>query len=84
MSTQGEQKLLLLARAVAGGPRLALLDEACQGLDYGRRRAALDFLAAAGRESGGACALVHVSHHPDELAALGLGQVLQVRAFKTR
>jgi ABC-type molybdenum transport system ATPase subunit/photorepair protein PhrA len=68
--SQGEQKLLLLARAVVGGPRLLILDEACQALDYGRRQAALALLAAIPLERS-SCALVHVSHHPDELAAAG-------------
>jgi ABC-type nitrate/sulfonate/bicarbonate transport system ATPase subunit len=75
--SQGEQKLVLLARAIGGGPRLLLLDEACQALDYGRRRAALALLAAIPLRASGA-ALVHVSHHPDELAAAGARHLLEL------
>ncbi len=61
----GEQRLLLLARAVVKRPELLVLDEPCQGLDpanRGRVLAMIDrIVATTGAE------LIYVSHHRDEL-----------------
>ena len=60
----GEQRLLLLARALIKAPRLLVLDEPTQGLDEHHRAALLDFLASvAGRDL---CTILYVSHRPDE------------------
>lgn len=56
--SQGEQKLALLARALALRPRLLILDEWGQGLDAAKRARVLSLLDALGREpelGGGAC-----------------------------
>jgi molybdate transport system ATP-binding protein len=61
----GQQRLLLLARAMVKRPELLVLDEPCQGLDPDNRArilAMLDRIAA-----GAGADLIYVSHHRDEL-----------------
>jgi molybdate transport system ATP-binding protein len=60
----GELRRLLLARALAPGPEVLLLDEPLAGLDPEARAGVLRLLAALGPEGP---ALVAVSHHADEL-----------------
>ncbi|MGD9946886.1 MAG: ATP-binding cassette domain-containing protein [Desulfobulbus sp.] len=60
----GEQRLLLLARALIKTPQLLILDEATQGLDEGNRKALLDFLAQIAAEQ--LATIVYVSHRQDE------------------
>lgn len=60
----GEQRLLLLARALIKSPQLLLLDEPTQGLDEPNRKALLDFLA--GIADRRLTTIVYVSHRPDE------------------
>ncbi len=62
--TYGEQRLLLIGRALVKGPRLLILDEPTLGLDHANRMAILDFLAQAAGE--GLCTLIYVSHRQDE------------------
>jgi molybdate transport system ATP-binding protein len=65
--SQGEQRMVLLARAMVKPPRLLVLDEPCQGLDPGNRRRVLDAvdrIAAAGSTT-----ILFVSHHADEIPA---------------
>jgi molybdate transport system ATP-binding protein len=62
----GQQRLLLLARAMVKRPELLVLDEPCQGLDpanRGRVLGLIDRIVAA----AGAADLIYVSHHRDEL-----------------
>ena len=62
----GQQRLVLVARALAKSPALVILDEPCQGLDAahrGRILAALDGLAEGELEAG----LIYVSHDPRAL-----------------
>ena len=62
--SDGQQRLVLLARAVVKNPALLILDEPCQGLDRAARervRLALNRCAARGTT------LVVVSHYLDEL-----------------
>jgi molybdate transport system ATP-binding protein len=65
--SQGQQRLVLICRALLDAPPLLVMDEMCQGLDAGGRRRVLALLNYCVK--GGAC-LVAVSHHGDELAAL--------------
>lgn len=60
----GEQRLILLARALIKVPRLLVLDEPTQGLDEANRRALLDFLGKIAEEE--LATIVYVSHRPDE------------------
>jgi molybdate transport system ATP-binding protein len=62
----GELRLLLLARALAPGPEVLLLDEPFAGLDPGARAALGAAVAAAARSGTG---LVLVTHHEDEVPA---------------
>lgn len=60
----GQQRLILIARAMVKRPRLLILDEPCNGLDECNRRRILDMvdtIAASGRTN-----LIYVSHRPDE------------------
>lgn len=60
----GEQRLLLLARALIKAPELLILDEPTQGLDEGNRKALLDFLEQIAAED--LATIVYVSHREDE------------------
>jgi molybdate transport system ATP-binding protein len=60
----GEQRLILLARALIKVPRLLILDEPTQGLDEHNRMALLDFLAEIAGED--LCTILYVSHRQDE------------------
>lgn len=60
----GEQRLVLLGRALIKQPRLLLLDEPTQGLDSANRRAFLDFLERAAAER--LCTTLYISHRQDE------------------
>ena len=65
--SQGEQRMVLLARAMIKPPRLLILDEPCQGLDRSNRRrilATVDRIAASGLTT-----ILFVTHHADELPA---------------
>lgn len=60
----GQQRILLIARALIKRPLLLLLDEPCQGLDYLNRKIVLQALSLiAGL---GIIQMVYVSHHDDE------------------
>ncbi len=63
----GEQRLLLLARALVARPAVLLLDEPFAGLSPEARRALRETLA---RQRGEGTTLVLVSHHEDELAGV--------------
>ena len=60
----GEQRLILIARAMIKGPDLLLLDEPCQGLDPGNRAMILEAVERIGSETS--TALIYVTHHRDE------------------
>lgn len=60
----GEQRLILLARALIKVPRLLILDEPSQGLDASRRNALLHFLAEVAKAN--ICTILYVSHREDE------------------
>jgi molybdate transport system ATP-binding protein len=63
--SRGEQRLVLLARALVKNPPLLILDEPCQGLDIGAIeyfKAVVDSVCGSGDRT-----LVYVSHYPHEI-----------------
>ncbi len=60
----GEQRLVLLARALIKKPRLLVLDEPTEGLDKANRRALLDFLEQTAAEQ--LSTILYISHRQDE------------------
>lgn len=63
----GEQKLVLIARALLAAPRLLVLDEACQSLDWWHRARVADVVAKLTASPRFDCSVLFVSHHEDEL-----------------
>jgi molybdate transport system ATP-binding protein len=63
--SHGQQRLILLARAMVKSPLLMILDEPCEGLDYANRRKVLEFIEFIGSQT--ATDLIYVTHHKDEL-----------------
>lgn len=60
----GEQRLVLIARAMVKQPRLLILDEPCQGLDEINRRTILKLIEYIGTTT--ATTLLYVSHHEED------------------
>ena len=63
----GQQRMVLIARAMVKSPRLLILDEPCNGLDPANRKRLLDMLEVIGQT--GTTNLLYVSHRPDEIPA---------------
>jgi len=63
----GQQRMVLIVRAMVKTPRLLILDEPCNGLDAANRQRLLDMLEVIGRSQ--ATSLLYVSHRPDEMPA---------------
>jgi len=63
----GQQRLILLARALVNNPPLLILDEPCQGLDETHRRVFLDLLDQLCAATS--LSLIYVTHYADELPA---------------
>lgn len=61
----GQQRLILLARALVNNPPLLILDEPCQGLDDPHRRLFLDLLDQLCADTP--LSLIYVTHYHDEL-----------------
>jgi len=61
----GEQRLVLIARALIKLPKLLILDEPTHGLDQAARTALLDFLERLAKKDGGPT-ILYVSHREDE------------------
>jgi molybdate transport system ATP-binding protein len=73
----GDQRLILLARAVVKKPKLLVLDEPCQGLDITHRRSLLttvDRLIGQTRAS-----LIFVTHHAREMPGC-ISHVLELKS----
>lgn len=82
----GQQRMLLIVRAVVKTPRLLILDEPCNGLDANNRRRLLNMLDRI--VTRGLTNLLYVSHRPDEMPrcithqiALSKGSVVSVSAI---
>ncbi|MEJ2040596.1 MAG: ATP-binding cassette domain-containing protein, partial [Desulfosarcinaceae bacterium] len=63
----GQQRLVLIARAMVKTPRLLILDEPCNGLDKTHRLKVIELADALG--GGNATQLIYVTHHQEELPA---------------
>jgi molybdate transport system ATP-binding protein len=61
----GQQRLLLIARAMVKSPRLLILDEPCSGLDTDHRQKVLGLLDLIVEQGG--TSLIYTSHRADEL-----------------
>jgi len=62
----GERQMALIARALAQGSRLLVLDEPATGLDYGNQIALLDLLRTLAADGYG---ILKTTHHPDHVLA---------------
>ena len=63
--TYGEQRLLLILRALVKSPPLLILDEPCHGLDEANRAKVLSLLEKIAEKK--MTTLLHVTHEPDEV-----------------
>jgi molybdate transport system ATP-binding protein len=84
----GQQRMILIVRAMVKTPRLLILDEPCSGLDAANCRRLLEILDVIGRSR--TTNLLYVSHRPDEMPAcithrlyLAAGRVERVIAART-
>jgi molybdate transport system ATP-binding protein len=76
----GEQRLVLLARAMVKFPLLLILDEPCQGLDRINRKLILDLIDFIARRSQ--THILFVTHHVDEIPE-SINRVLQFSKART-
>ncbi|KAJ0395937.1 hypothetical protein ATCC90586_001672 [Pythium insidiosum] len=65
--SQGEQKLVQIAIALAQRPAFLLLDEITHGLDAGNRARVLRVIDAVGRAASDRTHMVLITHHEDEI-----------------
>lgn len=65
--SQGEQKLVLIARALAARPELLILDEITHGLDPFNRAHVLRVVNAIGKLAASKTHLILITHHEDEI-----------------
>jgi molybdate transport system ATP-binding protein len=72
----GQQKLILLCRAVVKRPRLLLLDEPTHGLSSENRARLLGMLGTLAADPS--VAIVLVTHRKDEIEALGFEHFLRL------
>ncbi len=63
----GEQKKILIARAMVNSPDMLIVDEPCSGLDGAARAGFLSIIAQAARSG---VALIMATHHPDEIVSM--------------
>lgn len=61
----GEQRLVLICRAMIKQPALLILDEPCQGLDEPNRQLVLGFISKLAQQNS--TALLYVTHHQGDL-----------------
>ncbi|EEY54273.1 ATP-binding Cassette (ABC) Superfamily [Phytophthora infestans T30-4] len=65
--SQGEQKLVLIARALAACPQLLILDEITHGLDPFNRAHVLRVIETIGRHAAQLTHMVLITHHEEEI-----------------
>ena len=73
--SEGEQRLVLLARALVKRPLLLILDEPCQGLDAHNRERVRQIVEAIGKTTD--TSVIYVTHNADELPRI-IGNVLRL------
>ncbi len=78
--SRGEARRVLLARALAPGPELLLLDEPCDGLDARARSAFLEHVSGVLRRG---TAVVLATHREEEIVP-EIGTVVEVNAGRIR
>ncbi len=78
--SEGEQRMVLVARALVKHPRLLVLDEPCQGLDAANQTRVLEAVDALGRSGAGAPAVIYVTH--DGVFPSIITHILQLDAGK--
>jgi molybdate transport system ATP-binding protein len=71
----GQQRLLLIARAIVKQPALLILDEPYQGLDFLGRKLVMNTLELIAEEN--LCQLLYVSHYRDD-ALQSIGNYLDL------
>lgn len=76
----GEQRLLLLARALVKSPRLLILDEPCQGLDPAHRAA---FVTEVDRRIRQGATVLYVTHRHDEIPP-AIRRILRLKNGRAR
>ena len=64
-ASAGEQRLVLIARALVKDPPLLILDEPCQGLDQANRNTIIDLLDRFCKKK--TIHLIYVTHHQEEM-----------------
>ena len=74
--SHGQQKLVLLARAMVKRPALLLLDEPTHGLSGGNRARMLQALGRLGQQDD--VGLIYVTHREDEIEALQFENILRL------
>jgi molybdate transport system ATP-binding protein len=79
--SHGQQKLVLLCRAMVKNPRLLLLDEPTHGLSGHNKERLLYTLSVLADDPN--VAVVYVTHRQEEIDALGFDNVLQLGATKS-
>ena len=80
--SHGQQKLVLLCRAMVKPPRLLLLDEPTHGLSGHNKERLLHTLSLLADESD--VAVIYVTHRQDEIDKLGFEHVLHLGASSSR
>jgi molybdate transport system ATP-binding protein len=66
--SEGEQRMILIARALVKSPRLLVLDEPCQGLDASNRDRVLRMVEVIGNTLE--TSIIYVTHHRDALPSV--------------
>ncbi|AWB44925.1 molybdenum ABC transporter ATP-binding protein [Paenibacillus sp. CAA11] len=78
--SQGEKQKLLIARALMANPKLLILDEACNGLDFISKESLLDSIEELSSQPD-APHMLYVTHHTEEILPV-FGHALLLRRGK--
>lgn len=76
--SQGEQRRVLIARALMSEPKILILDEPCSGLDILSREEVLAMINEIGKND---CHVIYVTHHIEEIVP-DISNVLLLRDGK--